>query len=88
MSDIVEHRNQALVQLYSSIISGCFVQSLSTLLGMTAGWYTVQPPSPQKIVVRDVFPVIAGGLWGAGIGFLLGLLIINRKLQELRDGRF
>lgn len=86
MPDIVEYRNQALTQLQSSIVAGCFVQSVSTLLGMTAGWYQVQPPTPQRVEVRDVFPVIAGGLWGAGIGFVLALLIINRKLKELKDG--
>lgn len=53
---------------------------------MTVGWYTIQPPIPQKVEVRNVFPIISGGLWGAGIGFAIALLIINHKLRELKDG--
>lgn len=86
MPDIIEYRNQALGQLQPSIVGGCLVQSISTLLGMVGGWYQVQPPTPQRVEVRDVFPVIAGGLWGAGIGFVLALLIVYRKLQEIKNG--
>lgn len=88
MPDIVEHRNQALSQLHTSIVSGCLVQTISTLLGVAAGWYTVQPPVPEKVVIKDVFPVVSGGLWGAGFGFALALIVVSRKLRELKDGRF
>lgn len=88
MPKIVDHRNRALSQLHLSIVSGCLVQTISTLLGVAAGWYTVQPPVPEKVVVRDVFPVVSGGLWGAGVGFALALIIVTSKLKELKDGRF
>lgn len=74
-------------EIRPTIISACFTQSVSTLLGVCAGWYTVQPPSPQKIVVRDVFPMVTGALSGAVVGFVLTLLIINQKVRELKDGR-
>ncbi|BAZ18441.1 hypothetical protein NIES4071_103260 (plasmid) [Calothrix sp. NIES-4071] len=88
MPDIVEHRNRALGEFYSTIVVGCVAQTTCTLLGVAAGWYTVQPPVPEKVVIKDVFPIVSGGLWGAGVGFALALIVVTSKLKELKDGRF
>jgi hypothetical protein len=61
------------------------VQSYFSCSGLLIGWWTIQPPSSEKMEVRNIAPLISWGISGTLIGLLAALLIILRKLSKTRD---
>ena len=74
-----QHIDESLLSLKKTSTLAVAITGYSSLSGLLIGWWIAQPPTTEKVEVRNLSPIIGWTIGGTFLGILISLLIIWRK---------